>query len=127
MKTKNLLRTIFTLVLVFLISVTITSGQETRSRSQAAASPPQAQYMLIDLGEDGIGNGITDSGRIVGSKNFGGPQRHAAFWPNIGSLPIGLETLPDGFGSRGFGINPRGQMVGYDFPADFSEARPLFW
>jgi probable HAF family extracellular repeat protein len=127
MKTKIVLRTTFTLVLVLLIGITIASGQGTRGTAKPAQAPSQVQYMVIDFGEDGIANDILDSGRIVGSKNFGGPQRHATFWPNIGTLPIDLGTLPDGFGSRGFGINPQGRMVGYDFPADFSGGRPLFW
>jgi uncharacterized membrane protein len=127
MKTKIILRATFSLVLVLLISVTIASGQGTPGTAKAPQAPPQVQYTVIDLGTDGVGNGITDSGRIVGSKNFGGPQRHAAFWPKIGSLPIDLGTLPDGFESRGFGVNPAGQIVGGDFPADFSESRPLFW
>jgi probable HAF family extracellular repeat protein len=127
MKTKTLLRTTFILVVGLLTTVTIASGQGTRGTAKPAQAPSQVQYMVIDLGVDGIANDILDSGRLVGSKNFGGPQRHAAFWPKIGSLPIDLGTLPDGFGSRGFGINPQGQMVGYDFPPDFSGSRPLFW
>jgi len=88
-------------------------------------APPQVQYTVIDLGTDAIGNGITDSGRIVGSHNFGDVDRHPTVWPNIHSLPIDLGILPDGIGGRGFGINPRGQMVGYDYTENF--IRPLFW
>ncbi len=84
-------------------------------RSQSATRPqaaPQVQYTVIDLGTDGVGNQITDSGRIVGSINFGGPDRDAAFWPTPQSPPIDLGTLPGFTGSRGFGINPRGEIVG---------------
>ena len=58
MKTKILLRTIFTLVLGLLITVTNASGQQVR-------------YRVIDLGENSTANDITDSGQIAGSKNFG--------------------------------------------------------
>jgi uncharacterized membrane protein len=114
MKTKILLRTTFTLVLGLLITVTNASGQQVR-------------YRVIDLGEDSTANDLTDSGQIAGSKNFGGTFRHAAFWPNRHSLPIDLGTLPGDVGSKGFSINPRGQIVGQGFPPDFSVVRPLFW
>ena len=116
MKTKILLRTTFTLVLGLLITVTNASGQKAPVR-----------YRVIDLGEDSTANDITDSGRIGGSKNFGGTLRHAAFWPNTHSLPIDLGTLPDDMGSNGFSINPRGQIVGQSYPSDGSRVRPLFW
>jgi len=121
MKTQIILRTTLTLLPILLITATIASGQGTPSTAKAPQAPPPVEYTVIDLGTDGVGNGITDSGRIVGSKNFGGPQRHAAFWPKIGSLPIDLGTLPGAIGSRGFGINPRGQMVGA------SRLEPVFW
>jgi hypothetical protein len=126
MKTKILLRTTFTLVLVLLISLTIASGQGTPGTAKAPQAPLPVQYTVMDLGTDGVGNGITDSGRVVGSKNFGGPDRHAAFWPSSQSLPIDLGTLPGAMGSRGFGINPQGQMVGDNVEPGFSRLEPLF-
>src|SRR4029079_15717357 len=86
--------------------------------NQAAAprpplAPPQVQYKVVDLGENGIGNEIADSGRIVGSKGFGREDRHAALWFSSRGLPIDLGTLADYIGSRGFGVNALGQMVGY--------------
>ena len=128
MNKANILR--LTVAFATLVTVMIASGQGRPGAVKAPQVPraaPQVQYTVIDLGTDGVGNQITDSGRIVGSINFGGPDRDAAFWPTPQSPPIDLGTLPGFTGSRGFGINPRGQMVGYDFLPDFSEARPLFW
>src|SRR3982751_2815755 len=96
MKTYFLLRTTLSLLLISLITVTIASGQSTRRAVQASQAPSQVQYRVIDLGADNaLGNDIPDSGRVVGSKNFG-DQRHASFWPNIHSDPIDLGTLPGG-------------------------------
>ena len=128
MNKANILR--LTVAFATLVTVMIASGQGRPGAVKAPQVPraaPQVQYTVIDLGTDGVGNQITDSGRIVGSINFGGPDRDAAFWPTPQSPPIDLGTLPGFTGSRGFGINPRGQMVGYDFLPDFSVVRPLFW
>jgi probable HAF family extracellular repeat protein len=106
------------------IATALAVGIVASSLSNArAAKPPPIQYKVVDLGADGIGNGITDSGRVVGSKNFGGPAgtRHAAFWPGIVGQPIDLGALPGAVNSRGFGINPSGQMVGS------GSGQPLFW
>ena len=116
---------IISLAFVSLVAATIASGQGTQAAADVPQALPQLQYAVIDLGEDAFGNGITDSGRIIGSKSFGGADRHAAFWPNIQSPPTDLGTLPGFTGSRGLGINPRGQMVGAAYP--LSSARPLFW
>ena len=116
---------IVSLTFVSLAAGTIASGQGTQAAADVPQALPQLQYAVIDLGEDAFGNGITDSGRIIGSKFFGGADRHAAFWPNPKSSPIDLGTLPGFAGSRGLGINPRGQMVGAAFP--LSSARPVFW
>lgn len=83
----------------------------------------QVRYRIVDLGENGIGNEIADSGWIVGSHGFGDSDRHAALWLNSHLLPIDLGTLANDIGSRGFGINARGQMVGYSRPP----ARATFW
>ena len=128
MNKANILR--LTVAFATLVTVMIASGQGRPGAVKAPQRPqaaPQVQYTVIDLGTDGVGNQITDSGRIVGSINFGGPDRDAAFWPTPQSPPIDLGTFPGFTGSRGFGINPRGQMVGYDFLPDFSVVRPLFW
>ena len=116
---------IISLTFVSLVVDTIASGQGTQAAADVPQARPQLQYAVIDLGEDAVGNGITDSGRIIGSKSFGGPDRHAAFWPNSHSPSTDLGTLPGFIGSRGLGINPRGQMVGAAYP--LSSARPLFW
>jgi probable HAF family extracellular repeat protein len=49
------------------------------------------------------------------------------FVPSSQSLPIDLGTLPGAMGSRGFGINPQGQMVGDNVEPGFSRLEPLFW
>jgi probable HAF family extracellular repeat protein len=116
---------IISLAFVSLVAATIASGQGTQAAADVPQALPQLQYVVIDLGEDAIGNGIIDSGQIVGSRSFGGAPRHAAFWPHSQSPPIDLGTLPGFTESRGLGINPRGQMVGATFP--LSSARPLFW
>jgi hypothetical protein len=87
------------------------------------------QYRVVDLGgPNGTANVITDSGRIVGSIAFPGGNRDAAFWPNPQNPAIDLGTLPGFAGSRGLGINSRGQMVGAALPfPQFSEAQPAFW
>src|SRR5215469_7739512 len=92
-------------VLLTLIASALVAGAFT---PVAAAPKRQSQYTVIDLGE-GVGNVITDSGRIVGTKPFHGD---AAFWPNPQSPAIDLGTLPGFTGSRALGINPRGQTAG---------------
>ena len=116
---------IISLAFVSLIADTIVFGQRTQAAVDVPQALPQLRYAVVDLGEDAAANGITDSGRIIGSKNFGGPDRHAAFWPNSQNAAIDLGTLPGFDGSRGLGINARGQIVGAAFP--FSSAQPLYW
>ena len=116
---------IISLAFVSLVANTIIFAQGTQAAADVPEALPRWQYAVIDLGEEAFGNGITDSGRIIGSKLFGGADRHAAFWPIPQSTPIDLGTLPGYTGSRGLGINPRGQMVGVAYP--LSSARPLFW
>ncbi len=126
MNKANILR--LTVAFATLVTVMIASGQGRPGAVKAPQVPqaaPQVQYTVIDLGTDGVGNQITDSGRIVGSINFGGPDRDAAFWPTPQSPPIDLGTLPGFTGSRGFGVNPRGEIVGAAYPV--LSARPLFW
>jgi probable HAF family extracellular repeat protein len=121
MKTHILLRTMFTVVLLFLFSATIPSSRGAPHAVKSSLAASQVRYRVIDLGADNaIANEITDSGRAVGSKDFG-DQRHAAFWPDIHTSPIDLGTLPGAMGSRGASINPQGQIVG------FSRSRPVFW
>lgn len=86
------------------------------------AAAPQSQYTVIDLGE-GVGNVITDSGRIVGTAPLHGD---AAFWPSPQSPAIDLGTLPGFTGSRALGLNPRGQIVGTAGLPSIPGA-PLFW
>jgi len=93
-----------------------------RSTPQA---PPQVRYMVIELGGRTALN-ISESGQIVGNKDFAPGIRHAAFWPSSQSAAIDLGTLP-GLNSVAFGINPRREIVGYAFNEDFSVERPLFW
>ena len=126
MNKANILR--LTVAFATLVTVIIASGQRRPGAvkaPQVSQAAPQVQYTVIDLGTDGVGNQITDSGRIVGSINFGGPDRDAAFWPTPQSPPIDLGTLPGFTGSRGFGVNPRGEIVGAAYPV--LSARPLFW
>src|SRR5262245_51634915 len=104
-----------------LFAVTLASAQDRQTRVDV----PQVRYMPIDLGEAAFGNGITNSGQVVGSKSFQGAPKHAAFWPNSHSLPIDLGTLAGFTESRGIAANPRGEIVGAAFP--ISSARPLFW
>ena len=114
MKIHLLLRPTLALLLP-LITVTIAS-------SQSAAG---IRYRVVDLGADNaIGNDITDCRQIVGSKDFG-DVRDAAFWPNLDSSAVDLGTLPSDAGTRGYGINSHGQMVGFSFNSDF--VRPVFW
>ena len=81
--------------------------------------------MVIELGGRRA-NDISQSGQIVGNKEFAPGLRHAAFWPSSRSAPIDLGTLP-GLNSIAVGINPRREIVGYAFSEDFSVERPLFW
>ena len=53
--------------------------------------------MVIELGGRRA-NDISQSGQIVGNKEFAPGIRHAAFWLNSQSAPIDLGTLP-GLGS----------------------------
>jgi uncharacterized membrane protein len=87
--------------------------------------PPQVQYMVIELGGRRA-NDISQSGQIVGNKDFAPALRHAAFWPSSRSAPIDLGTLPS-LGSVAESINPRREIVGYAFNEDSSDERPLFW
>ena len=88
-------------------------------------APPQVRYMVIELGGRRA-NDISESGQIVGQKEFAPGLRHAAFWPSSRSAPIDLGTLP-GLGSVAESINPRREIVGYAFNEDSSVERPLFW
>src|SRR5215475_8106753 len=93
----------FGVAVASLIVATIASGHGVQATVDISQVPPQPQYTVIDLGEDAAANGMTDSGRIIGSKNFGSVDRHAAFWPNSQSAAIDLGTLPGFDGSRGYG------------------------
>jgi uncharacterized membrane protein len=88
--------------------------------------PPQVQYLVIELGGRRA-NDISESGQIVGQKEFAPGLRHAAFWPSSHSAPIDLGTLPGFPSSTAVGMNPRREIVGFAFNADFSVERPLFW
>src|SRR5437763_3701934 len=82
-------------------------------------APPQVQYMVIELGGRRANN-ISESGQIVGNKDFAPGLRHAAFWPSSQSAPIDLGTLPGFPSSTAVGINPRREIAGYAFNEDFS-------
>ena len=56
-------------------------------------APPQVRYMLIELGGRTVFD-ISQSGQIVGNKQFAPGLRHAAFWPSSRSAAIDLGTLP---------------------------------
>ena len=88
-------------------------------------APPQVRYMLIELGGRTAFD-ISQSGQIVGNKEFAPGLRHAAFWPSSRSAAIDLGTLP-GLNSVARSINPRREIVGYASNEDFSVERPLFW
>jgi uncharacterized membrane protein len=104
MKTKLFLTTAFTIALAASVSMSTAFGQ---------SAPAKVRYRVIDLGADnGIGNEISDRGQVVGSQDFG-DQRHGAFWPNLHSTAIDLGTLPGALGSRGTGVNAKGQVVGF--------------
>ena len=88
-------------------------------------APPQVRYMLIELGGRRA-NDISESGQIVGNKDFAPGLRHAAFWRSSQSTPIDLGTLP-GLSSTAVSINPRREIVGVAFNEDSSVERPVFW
>ena len=88
-------------------------------------APLRVQYMVIELGGRRA-NDISESGQIVGNKDFAPGIRHAAFWASSQSAPIDLGTLP-GLRSTAVGMNPRRQIVGYAFNDDSSVELPLFW
>ena len=88
-------------------------------------APPQVQYMVIELGGRRA-NDISQSGQIVGNKDFAPEIRHSAFWPSSRSAPIDLGSLSD-LHSTALAINPRREIVGYAFNDDSSVERPLFW
>src|SRR5215831_18123081 len=120
MNRLNIVRS--TLALASVVAATLASGQGRQAAVNMPHSPPQLQYVLIDL--DGyFANAITDSGQIVGSKFFG-PERHGAFWPNSQSQAIDLGTLPGFTFSSALNINARGEMVGN---AGMGPARPIYW
>ena len=105
-----------------------TDGAAQQNQAPAPSTPqvpPQVQYMVIELGGRRA-NDISESGQIVGNKEFAPGIRHAAFWPSSRRAPIDLGALP-GLGSVAEGINPRREIVGYAFNDDSSVERPLFW
>jgi probable HAF family extracellular repeat protein len=75
------------------------------------------------------GDGINDSGLIIGSADFsatGGSPFDAYLWEN-GSL-TDLGTLPGDCGSRAMGINSSGQIVGHSFSCpNFDFHHALLW
>jgi uncharacterized membrane protein len=106
----------------------LSAASEAPRRTFITSTPkaqPQVQYMVIELGGR-RSNDISESGQIVGQKEFAPGLRHAAFWPSSQSAPIDLGTLP-GLRSTAVGMNPRREIVGYAFSADLSVERPLFW
>jgi hypothetical protein len=111
------------------LGLCVSANAETPRRTfttSAPQAPPHAQYKAIELGGRRA-NDISESGQIVGQKEFGAPElRHAAFWASSQSAPIDLGTLP-GLRSTAVGMNPRREIVGFAFNADFSVERPLFW
>ena len=114
---------IITFAFVALGAVTMASSQGTHSKASVPQAVPQLRYTIIDLGGYAA-NTITDSGQIVGSKIFGGPDRHAAFWPSTQSAAVDLGTLPGFTSSTALDINPRGEIVGI---ANIGTPRPLYW
>ena len=108
--------------------LTRTDGAAQQNQAPSPSTPqrpPHVQYMVVEL-EGRRANDISQSGQIVGNKEFAPGIRHAAFWPNSRSAPIDLGTLP-GLGSVAEAINPRREIVGYAFNEDSSVERPLFW
>ena len=88
-------------------------------------APRQPQYMVNELGGRRA-NDISESGQIVGNKEFAPGNRHAAFWPSSQSAPIDLGTLP-GLGTTAETSNPQREIVGYAFNDDLSVELPVFW
>jgi uncharacterized membrane protein len=111
-------------MLGLVLSATAEAPRRTFNASTPKA-PPQVQYTVIELGGRRA-NDISESGQIVGQKEFAPGLRHAAFWPSNQSAPIDLGTLP-GLRSTAVGMNPQREIVGYAFNADLSVERPLFW
>ena len=101
-----------------------TDGAAQQNQAQVP-STPQRQYMVIELGGRRA-NDISQSGQIVGNKDFAPGIRHSAFWPGSPSAPIDLGSLSD-LNSTALAINPRRNIVGYAFNDDSSVERPLFW
>lgn len=126
MKKAKIIR--LTLALASLVAVTIAFGQTTQHAVRVPQAPPPLQYNVIDLGLDvhpgflTAANGITDSGHIVGMRNFGA-DTHAAYWPDSQSPAVDLGTLPGFDTSAASDINPRGEIVGVVGPED----EPVYW
>ena len=126
MKKPKIIR--LTLALAALVAVTIAFGQTTQPAVRVPQAPPPLRYNVIDLGPGGhpgfwtAANGITDSGHIVGMRNFGAGL-HAAYWPDSQSPAVDLGTLPDFDTSVAADINPRGEIVGTAGPED----QPVYW
>src|SRR5215510_14196664 len=100
--------------------LTRTDGAAQQNQAPAPSapqSPPQVQYMVVELGGRRA-NDISASGQIVGTKVSAPEPIHGAFWASSHSAPIDLGTMP-GLDSVGFGINPRREIVGYAFNDDF--------
>ena len=116
-----------TLALAPLVAVTIAFGQTTQPAVRVAQAPPPLRYNVIDLGllvyDEGIAaNSITNSGHIVGMRNFGA-DTHAAYWPDSQSPAVDLGVLPGFAGSHAQDINPRGEIVGNVFLG----VLPVYW
>ena len=109
-------------------ALTRTDGAARENQALAPSTPqarPQVQYMMIDLGGRTAFD-ISQSGHIVGNKQFAPGPRHGAFWPSSRSAAIDLGTLP-GLNSVARSINPRREIVGIAFNEDSSVERPVFW
>ena len=108
--------------------LTRTDGAPQQNQAPAPSTPqalPQVHYMVIEL-RGRRANGISESGQVVGNKEFAPGIRHAAFWPSSRSAPIDLGSLPD-LGSTALSINPGREIVGFAFNEDSSVQLPLFW
>jgi probable HAF family extracellular repeat protein len=83
-------------------------------------------FVLPDLGQGAIGQGVNDHGQIAGIiGSADGSSEFGALWQN--GVLTNLGTLPGDFAAIATGINSRGQIVGSTLDAGFNWSHGFIW
>ena len=121
-------------IIVIALAATFVGNSSAQPQAFLGAHQQTPRYTVIDLGTVGdliesSANSINERGQIVGnsSQDSAFASAHAAFWAGSGSPAIELSNGGEAGGTRAFGINPRGQIIGVTGQATNSSFHAVFW